>query len=324
MLPTNTNNFSYLFLFGFLTNILYNIPWSCIFLFLKPLGIHMYNIKKKEECNTIQKNIGTCSQITDGGKAFGYSIGYWYLAYVSSSDYDTTNVWLICCVSTYERLSKEKEISVTFFKDKTKPNEISDYKVTKPFTIVERHGTSSSIYYRSRSLKLSITPRYNQQVIINDIIQLLNTKKSAVVLLHGPPNIGKTMLSLILANNLNGNYCNNLSPWEPGDSLTSLYGDVEVSEKTPLIIAFDEIDSAIVQIHEGIPTHKDVKIKIRNKAGWNKMFDEIQKGLYPNLIVVMTTNKNPEYFNKLDSSYLAPHRVDKIYELRDTEDLFTQ
>ena len=54
------------------------------------------------------------------------------------------------------------------------------------------------------------------------------------------------------------------------------------------------------------------------------MFDEIQKGLYPNLIVIMTTNKNPEYFNKLDSSYLAPHRVDKIYELRDIEDPFTQ
>ena len=45
------------------------------------------------------------------------------------------------------------------------------------------------------------------------------------------------------------------------------------------------------------------------------MLDEIQRGLYPHLIIIMTTNKNPEFINNLDPSYLREGRVDIICEL---------
>ena len=245
--------------------------------------------------------------MTDG-KASGYSVGYWYLVYVSSSDMETY-IWLIATKESYEALSKEKEITISF---ESKENSVSD---KEPINVLDRYGSNTNVYFRQRNLKISVTPRPIQKIVLNDIKEFLKTKKSAVVLLHGPPNVGKTMLSLIAANELGGSYCNNLSPWEPGDSIVSLYTDTDVSENSPLIVAFDEVDSAICQVHSGISPHKDVKIFVRNKAGWNKMFDEIQKGFYPYIVVIMTTNMPPEFFNKLDPSYMAPHRVDKIYKI---------
>jgi len=296
------------FLFGFFSNIISCIPWSLIFLFTQIVGINSYMIKKREECSIIQKKLGACSQITDGGKGSGYSVGFWYIAYVSSKDFDDVYIWLVATKESYEALSKEKEIAISFQDEDTK-------KERKPFSVVDRYGTNSNAYYRPRNLTLSIKPRPIQQTIIDDIRVLLQKKKSAVVLLHGPPNVGKTMVSLIAANELSGIYCNNLSPWEPGDTIVGVYTDFEISEESPLILAFDEVDSAIEQVHHGIQPHKDTKIKVRNKAGWNKMFDEIQKGFYPDLVVIMTTNKDPEFFDSLDPSYMAAHRVDKVYNI---------
>jgi len=302
----NTGVFS-IFIFGFFSNIISNIPWSFVFLFTQYFGIRSYNIRKREECASIQKNLGACSQITDG-KSSGYSVGYWYLAYISSSDLDETYVWLIATKESYEALSKEKEITISF-------QSKDDVSNKEPINVLDRYGSNTNVYYRKRSLKMAVTPRPIQQIVLNDIKALLEQKKSAVVLLHGPPNVGKTMISLIAANEFGGSYCNSVSPWEPGDTIVGLYTDTEVSEKNPLILAFDEVDSAIEQIHKGISPHKDVKIRVRNKAGWNKMLDEIQKGFYPHLVMVMTTNKTPEFFNELDSSYMAPHRVDRIYKI---------
>lgn len=302
----NTGVFS-IFIFGFISNLISSLPWSFVFLFTQHFGIRSYMIRKREECASIQKNLGPCSQITDG-KSSGYSVGYWYLAYVSSSEIDDTYVWLIATKESYEALSKEKELTISFQSKAV----VCDKKA---ISVLDRHGSNTNVYYRQRSLKMSVTPRPIQQTVLNDIKELLEQKKSAVVLLHGPPNVGKTMLSLIVTNEFGGSYCNSVSPWEPGDSITGVYTDTEVSEKNPLIVAFDEVDSAIEQIHKGISPHKDVKIRVRNKAGWNKMLDEIQKGFYPYLVVIMTTNKTPEFFNELDSSYIAPHRVDRIYKI---------
>ena len=298
-----------IFIFGLFSNIISNLPWSFVFLFTQHFGIRSYMIRKREECVSIQKNLGTCSQITDG-KSSGYSVGYWYLAYVSSSDIDDTYVWLIATKESYEALSKEKEITVSF---QSKADVVCD---KPPITVLDRYGSNTNVYFRERSLKMAVTPRPIQKIVLNDIKELLEKKKSAVVLLHGPPNVGKTMVSLIAANEFGGSYCNSVSPWEPGDSIVGLYTDTEVSEKSPLIVAFDEVDSAIEQVHFGISPHKDVKICVRNKAGWNKMFDEIQKGFYPYLVVIMTTNKTPDFFNKLDPSYISGHRVDRIYKIK--------
>ena len=141
-----------LFAFGFITNFLSSIPWSLIFLFTQNFGIRLYDIRKREECITIQKNLGVCSHITDGGKGSGYSVGYWYLAHVSSS-MDDNAVWLIATTSSYNTLSKEKEVSVSFsFNEKQGPLAIE----RAPFLVLDRNVSHHKINYRERSLKLSV------------------------------------------------------------------------------------------------------------------------------------------------------------------------
>ena len=45
------------------------------------------------------------------------------------------------------------------------------------------------------------------------------------------------------------------------------------------------------------------------------MFDQIDRGVYPFLIVVLTTNKTPEFIRSLDPSYIREGRVNLICEV---------
>jgi hypothetical protein len=306
---TQTQGVYTLMAFGFITNLITNIPWSFIFLFTPYFGIRLYSIKKKEECLSIQRNIGSgpCSHTTDGGKGYGYSVGYWYIAYIENyGDNSDPCISMISTVSTYERLTKSREIEVNFSGiESVKGNSIR---------VFERFGTYGTSYYRPRNLRITLEPREGQRLILESLKNILK-KKSAICLIHGPPNVGKTMISLLLANDLKGTYCSSMAPWEPGDSLASLYTDAEPTEESPLIVAFDEIDVSLQRIHEGIPEHKNLRIKVKDKQGWNQMLDEIQMGFYPHLALILTTNKSPEYINNMDPSYIRDHRVDQIYEL---------
>jgi SpoVK/Ycf46/Vps4 family AAA+-type ATPase len=302
---TQTQGVYTIMIFGFISNLISNIPWSLVFLFTPYFGVHLYTIKKREECLTIQKNISGCSHTTDGGKGYGYSVGPWYIAYIGESG-DEPSVSMVSTKATYERLSKSRDIEVSFTVDCVKSGSIR---------VFERFGSYGNSYYRSRNLRIGVEPREPQRVILNSVKVLLDQKKSAVLLIHGPPNIGKTMISLLLANELKGTYCSSMAPWEPGDSLACLYSEAEPTENTPLIVAFDEIDGPLQRIHEGISDHKNLRTKVKDKQGWNQMLDEIQMGFYPHMVIILTTNKRPEFFNDMDPSYIRDHRVDKIYEL---------
>ena len=52
-----------------------------------------------------------------------------------------------------------------------------------------------------------------------------------------------------------------------------------------------------------------------DKNGWNRFFDNYQRGLFPYTIILMTSNKMPKVVNDLCTSYLRPGRVDGMYEL---------
>jgi len=299
---------------AFITTFLSNVPWTIIFLVTQYFfGIRLYLIRKKEDCIRIQKNIGPCSHTIDGGKGYGYSLGLWYIASISVStgdDHPEYSAWIITTPATYRRLTIEKEIEIFQVN-----NIYTMVPYIPPFKIMDRYGSNTNTYYRSRTLRLSIKPRPEQQSIIDSVKALLKKKRCAVILVHGPPGVGKTVLSLILANEIGGIYCNSFAPWEPGDGIAALYSDAEPSEASPLIIAFDEIDGPLQEIHRGLPSHKNLKTRVQNKQGWNQMFDEIQMGFYPNLVIVMTMNRSPDFINELDPSYIREHRVDVICSL---------
>jgi hypothetical protein len=298
-------------------HFLNNIPWPILFLFLEPYNIKYYTLTKKEECKRIQKKITWWSQQTDNEKGCGYSIGYWYWINlkITSGDEEQYTILMIATESSYKKLIKENDIILNKSIDNN-----NKVQVISTIDIYDRLGSYHNIWFKKRTMKIpQIKPRINQQKILDSINEQYKNNNSAVIFLHGNPGCGKSRMGLFLSEHYKGSYCNNLTPWQPGDTLTNLYSEVDPTEDKPLIVALEEIDIPLIKIHNNqIESHKNLPVLIKDKTGWNHFFDTINRGLFPNLILLMTSNKSPEYVNQLDSSYLRKGRVDLIFEL--TED----
>ena len=293
------------------------IPWQLIFLLIKPFGIKLYNITDRMECTSIRKRIGdNFTHVANNGRGFGYSIGKWYIIYVGAPEENENHVWMIASDSTYAYLTKHKDEAPKFV--------VSDAPIlkddlSKELILYERTGTYSHPWYKKRSITMpALVSSKEQDRIIEDIRKLYASKGFVVAMIHGPPGSGKSVTSILLANSFKkGSYCNTFKPWEPGDTLSFLYSEGSFTSQSPLIIAFDEFDEALMAIHSGIAPHKNLPIQAANKAGWNQFLDEIQIGMYPHLILILTTNKTPDFIHSLDPSYIRTKRVDNIYHLED-------
>jgi len=302
-------------LIGFMINVIQNIPWTIFFLATKYVGVRLYILKKKDECLRVQKRIGTnTSHTTDGGKGSGYAIGFWYIASITigSSDRDDAYmIWLIATTESYEKLTRDMQ--------STKHDDaplLSMEPQKRGMTVYDRSGSYQGIWYKQRKIEdLQYEARQEQAVVITQIVEHLRKYRRCVAYIYGPPGTGKSMLGLLIANMTNGSFCNTLKPWQPGDTLQSLYGEVEPTTANPMVIVFDEVDSVLVKVHEGIALHKNVPTQITDKVGWNHLLDEIQRGMYPNIILLLTSNRPPDFIRSLDPSYIREGRVDLTCEM---------
>jgi hypothetical protein len=302
-------NASNIFLFASITNLITNIPWTAIFFITQFFGIRLYTIHRLEECQRIQKRVGNrTSETGDGGKGKGWAFGYWYFLHINNNSGEM-NIWMIATAATYDKLLKNTDESpiITEHEEETS---------VKKVRIVQRAGSFSNPWFRTRNISISLTPRPLQQSIIDKILEHQKSNPHTVAYIWGPPGTGKSMVGLFIAQQNNGSYCNTLKPWKPNDTIEAIYLDIEPSKSSPIIIVFDEFDNAIVNIHAGnIISHKNLPIAIENKSGWNHMLDEIQRGMYPHLILLLTSNRDPNFFNGLDPSYLREGRVDLTFEV---------
>lgn len=296
-------------------NFLNYIPWTCIFLITQIFGIRLYVIKNSEDCTRIQNRIKSSSHTADGGKAIGYSYGYWYLLNISGPS-DETVVYMISTSYSYKALTEEvKEQDKTLFEQGWKPPQITD---DSKIEIYERYGEYGRVWFRKRSRDAKDLPMGQQASIVDKIVEDYMKRMHTVVFIYGPPGTGKSMVGILVANKFSSSYCNTLKPWQPGDTIGCLLSEVEPTAQKPHIIVFDEIDQTILKIHQGIPSHKTVPTVIQDKSGWNIMFDAIQRGFYPNIIVIITSNKGPDFINSLDTSYIRKRRVDLTFEMTES------
>jgi hypothetical protein len=293
------------------------VPWTIIFLFLQSYGIKYYCLTKSEDCKKIQKHINNfSSEQTDNQKGAGYSFGYWYVLHLSiqRGESDAYKIIMIATEASYKLLTKEIDIY-----NVKNENEIENAPINiEKITIYDRLGSFHNPWYRKREINIhSVIPRIDQQIIIDKIVSHQKNKKHTVIYLSGIPGSGKSMIGIFLAQHYNSNYCNTLVPWQPGDSLNNLYLDAEPTENKPLIVVLEEVDIPLLKIHNNqIDGHKNLPTSVKDKTGWNHMFDAINRGIFPYLIILMTSNKSHEFINQLDTSYLRQGRVDLIFELK--------
>ena len=299
------------FLSGILLTLWSAIPWVAVFLFTQYYGIRLYVLKDKAVCLRIQRRLTWSSHVADGDKGYGYSVGPWYMASVSITRTDFGehfDVWMIATTASYNRLVAEDTFSVV-------PNTAAA-PTEKSLTIFERTGSYTHTWFKRRNVSLkSLTPRPDQDAVLSIISEHQTTHAHTVAYLYGPAGGGKSMVGPMLAGRLGGSYCNTLKPWQPGDTLADIYSEAMPSASKPLVVAFDEVDVALLAIHAGIPSHKTTPIVVPDKTGWNRFLDEIDRGLYPHLILLLTSNRDPDFIRSLDPSYIRPGRVNILYEI---------
>ena len=301
---------------NFLCGLAQMIPWTSVFILLRRFGVFLYIIKNKDTCMRAQKRVqGRSSHITDEGKGYGFSIGYWYVAYIDVSNNDAGNfynLWIIGTETSYLALTAEEDEE-----GPVKPLVAGEpVTVKSEIAVYERTGSIFNCWFTKRKIALSsLTPYPSQEALMTQIQAHYALQQHTVALICGPPGTGKSMIGVLLANHYRSAFCNTLRLWQPGDNLPSLYGEVEPKHSAPLILGFDEIDNTITLVHAGIAPHKSLPIVIPDKSGWNTFFDSIQRRLYPNVIIILTSNRSADYIRSIDPAYIREKRVDLIFDM---------
>ena len=177
-------------------------------------------------------------------------------------------------------------------------------------------GCYWSLNYKKRDFDITnFQPKINQSKILKSIEKIYNIDNKGTFYIHGKTGIGKTMVGYLVAKQLGGSYCDSWNPTEPSDSIDLIYSEILPTVTNPLVLVLEEFDKIIDSLDGDIPKHKWLITQVYNKTSWNGLLDKIALGIYPNLILILTSNKTPDYFNKKDASYIREGRVDKIYSM---------
>lgn len=188
------------------------------------------------------------------------------------------------------------------------------------YRIIIKSGGFDFPDYDMRDINFSYyKPRKNQSKIINDIKLNYNQPKRLTVFLSGTYGSGKTMLSRLLSKNLKACLMDKFNPSKPNTYLHSLYNIVNPSKKKPLVLVIDEVDILLNTIVKGIPEHKRYDRLVDSKTSWNSFLDDIDIGIYKNLILILCSNKSKEEIDKLDPSFLRKGRVHMYVNMNDID-----
>ena len=187
-----------------------------------------------------------------------------------------------------------------------------------PVTVWNRQGGYTSIYYRSLTIDMSnIYPLGDQVHIVSDIVHRYSANKRLTAFVHGITGAGKSTIGILVAKELQGSYCHEFNPTDPGDSFLTILRDVEHStteDSGPLVIVMEEINTMIRAVDAGnVRHHKNVTTSVQSKGTFNSFLDDMV--FHKNVILIMTSNESKESIDAIDPSYLRPGRVNAYYSM---------
>lgn len=224
---------------------------------------------------------------------------------------------------------KTTKLEIDDIIDDLSKTELDKYGLTTP-TLIKVIGK----YNQVNDINVYFRPTDKQKIILDTIITGFNGIKCRInnnvykVLVSGKSGCGKSTLAKLLASQLKSNLVYNYSVKR--NNIDDFYRIRD--NNNPLIIQVDEFDVYIKWMHEntinGIDTSssssnnnhnnnnkdEDTEELINNKQKYNMLMSEIIN-LKRNVIYIFTTNKPPTWFTELDPSYIAPSRIDRIFEM---------
>lgn len=232
-------------------------------------------------------------------------IGRWFAGYIHKPTTGGGNsppekvLYLICTQSRFDFMTRGVE----------DPDSAIDYYC--------REGNFFHLQYTMRKLPVpNIMPKEHQVGAISSILAYFGVHDRCVCMIYGKPGTMKSRTAAFLCAEILRTrdevaLVDTWKPTDPGDTFDALYTKVSPSAKSPLVVVLEEFDGIVCAMHTGkVLTSKYIPVPIQNKTEWNQFFDKMNNGMFPHVIVLMTTNKDPEFFDSLDVSYIRAGRVD--------------
>jgi hypothetical protein len=282
------------------------IMWSFLFLFTGILGLKLYIIKEQRLQQFLPKV--KHASVWDNDEPDHWILGYPYIGYIKTNTGDRGCINKTLYLFTSTKFYAEEIIGLRLNQE-------------KKLTFYIRSGNFYNIRWSSRQVPVTQRDaRDNQQKAIDSIIKYYKEQKNnVVVLIYGETGSGKSMISSLLGqqlleqsdSNITGvSFVDTFNPTDPGDTFDTLYAKAHPTPTKPLIVVLEEWDCVMLEIHENtIKIHDDMNTMVKKKGGWNKFLDDFDRGWFPNVFLIMTSNHPDTYIDKMDPSYMREGRV---------------
>lgn len=260
------------------------------------------------------------------GIPYGFIFGKWFIGYIKeTSENADSSYWIFSTKSTFEKIttdisscSSEKSLNGSLFQERT-------LKINKNLFIVHITGNFSCRRINfTKCNPIDCEPKPEQSRIIDSILSL--KKKNQVILISGPPGSGKSFIADLLIKELLVNpktcfknceevvYTYNFNPTIPNSYFSYIYLKTNPSEKKRLIVLIDEVDIILSKIFSGsITQNSKYPTEVYDKTTWNRFLDNFDRGYFPWVTLILTSNKPKRFIDDLDSSLLRNGRLD-LYE----------
>ena len=274
------------------------IIWTFPLILGMLFDLQLFKVTTNSTITLICSRITKRSTMMSEGHMRGWIWGKYYIGFVSGEDKNVV-LYIYMKKSSYEKLVQQEDIPI-------------DESIC--VDLWERVGNYFFFRYNSRTINMDnivdYEPSESQNNIIDSIIEYYEKNNVCVAFISGSSGSGKSSIAYILAKKMKTQICNQFNPSDPGDNIITLYNTVSTSKDKPLIIMLDEVDTIINAIHyKTIKRHKDIPIEVYDKRTFNTFLDNIERKLYPNIIIIMTSNVSCESIDQLDPSFLRKGRV---------------
>ena len=323
------NVFTYCFLFfSHLDSFFHNFNYIMYFI-LNYCNYRVYQLTSKEKKNLLFKTINKynyiCNKYDENNDPVGLVIHKSILPtfIIFYKKYQQEYLSIICKKSFYDELVFEPKTKEIIDLDEEYIPCKSKF-LNKSINYITKSGEYGYFQYGSRDVNLDeINNDYGttvefyrkQSLLFKDIMEFYKSNHYCKIYLSGGAGQGKTYFGYIMAQKLNCYLCDVYKGNEPSSNFNEIYSRIKVSSEKPIILMFDEVDEMINDINNNNnDTHKRYSKEIYNKTSWNSFMDKIEYGMYPYVILLMTSNKKRKDIDKYDVSYLRDGRINVIKE----------
>jgi hypothetical protein len=303
--------------------------WGIFMLFTRIFGLGHFELEG-DVARALVKRASYCETKTKNGHK-GWCVGCWFIGHIGVYG-DTITLVTLQCI--YDKLLKSinDEFSAS---NSSVPSSIPT--VTFYYYQPANATIGNSFTYLTVTREL-LVPKPFQAQALQLMHEHYQRHKFVVAFICGSPDTGKSLLGQLVAQNYTkANLFEELDIFTPGESWTLNYRQCGPKQHEPIIIMIDEIDCHLVKMHNmnGYPIEKNgssningsnnistiddtiirskpqsnVRTVVHDKPTWNRFLDQINRGLFPWVYLIFTSNQPLSFFEDLDPSYIRHKRV---------------